>query len=104
MLGPSPLSSLQTAGDNDKCLGRTAGPAEHLVHSRTGGLWTPSLLVGTGVTAQVLRRKEDRAGWTSVSGMDGLQLTNVESERCAKSGLALASGQRPTALLKHTET
>ena len=62
MLGPSALSSLETAGDNDRCPGRTAGPAEHLAHGRTGGLWTPSLLVEAGVTARVLRRKMDRAG------------------------------------------
>lgn len=102
MLGLSALSSLETAGDNDRHLGRAAGPAEHLVHGRTGGLWTPSLLVETGVTAQVLRRKTDRADGTSISGMDGLQLTDVQSERYVKSGLTLASGQRPSALLKYT--
>lgn len=102
MLGPSALSSLETAGDNDRCPGRTAGPAEHLAHGRTGGLWTPSLLVEAGVTARVLRRKMDRAGWPSISGTDGLQLTGVESKRCAKSGLVLDGGQRPTAPLKHT--
>ena len=34
-----------------------AGPAEHLGHGSVGSLWTPGLLVETGVTARVLRRQ-----------------------------------------------
>lgn len=70
MLGPSKLSSLETAGDNDRCLDRMAGPTEYLGHGSVEGLWTPGLLVEAGITAQVLRRRTGRAGWTrtSISG------------------------------------
>lgn len=62
MLGPSALSSLETAGDNHRCLGRTARPAEDLGHGSAGGLWTPGLLVEAGITAQMLRRQARQAG------------------------------------------
>lgn len=70
MLGLSTLSSLETAGDNDRCLNRMAGPTEYLGgHGSVEGLWTPGLLVEAGITAQVLR-KTGKAGWTrtSISG------------------------------------
>lgn len=97
VLGPAALASLETAGDSERCLGRMAGPPEYLGHGSVGGLWTPGLLVEAGITSQLLRREMDRADWTwaSISGMNILQLMDVESKACAKSGLALASWWRP---------
>lgn len=62
VLSPSALSSLETAGDSHRCLGRMAGPAEDLGHGSAGGLWTPGLLVEAGITARMLRRQAKQAG------------------------------------------
>lgn len=80
-----------------------AGPAKYLGCGSVEGLWMPGLLVEAGIIAQVLKKETDRADWTwaSISGMDILQLMDLESKRCVRSGLTLASWWRPSVLQKH---
>lgn len=58
MLGPAARPGLETAGDKDRCLGGTAGPAEHLRRGSVRGSWC----AGGGWDYGPSAEKEDGAG------------------------------------------
>lgn len=103
MLGLSALSSLETAGDNDRCLNRMAGPTV------PGGAWQCGRPVDTwfagGGWDYSTSAEKDRQGRLDPDIHLRTQTTalmDAESKRCAESGLTPASCWWPTALLKHT--
>lgn len=101
MLGPSTLSSLETAGDNDRCLDRMARVPRAWQCGRPVDTW----FAGGGWDYSTSAEKKDRQGRLDPDIHLRTQMTalmDAESKRCAESGLTLASCWWPTALLKHT--